>query len=93
VSSIKHISSPIQLNASGTKIGIQCELGVTWSSHAPSMNGRASARLPLSHSFNGQTCHSIVILQFVLSGLFLLMLGAAEIRSFSCRVLAAAAIE
>lgn len=82
-----------KLNASGTKIGIQCESGATWSSRVPSMNGSTSVRLPLSGSFNHQTCLYIVILQSVFSGLFLLTLGTAEIRSFSCRVLAVAVTE
>lgn len=52
-----------KLNASGTKIGIQCEVGVPWSSRVPSMSGSVFVRLSLLGSFNHQTCHYIVILQ------------------------------
>lgn len=52
-----------KLNASGTKIGIQCEVGVLWSSRVPSMSGSVFVRLSLLGSFNHQTCHYTVILQ------------------------------
>lgn len=82
-----------KLNASRTKTGIQGELGATWSSPVPSVNGCASVCLPLSGSFNHHECHYIVILQSVFSGLLPMTLGAAEIKSFSCRVLAVAITE
>lgn len=62
----------------GEKIGIQCEMGATWSSGAPG---------------NVSVLKSTDLSLYCFPGLFLLTLGAAEMSSFSCRVHAVAVME
>lgn len=71
-----------KLNASRPEIGVQCELGAT-RFPVPGVQGGTLARLPLSGSLHHQTSRYVLMLQSIFSGLFLLTLGAAEIRCLS----------
>lgn len=76
-----------KLNASRPEIGVRWELGAT-RFPVPGAQGGTLARLPLSGSLHHQTSCCVVILQSIFSGLFLLTLGAAEIRCLSSRLCA-----
>lgn len=76
------------MNASGEKKGIQCEMGAAWSSGAP---GSVLGFLLCSCHLHQEPCHDIV--SHYIPGLLLLALGAAEMSSCSCRVLAMAVVE